>query len=749
MNLQRKMSPTTAQTTQPQATSDDVRQMLSEILGEGVDVHRCLAAQALGRIGDAGAVDPLIKALLDEDEDVRTDAAAALAQLSDARSSEQLLENLIGDPCTDVKLTAIDTLAKLQDKAVIPWLRRVVKGRDEEIAWDEDEFYDSGWDDWVDVQIKAVNALATLKANEAVPDIVAAMRDENAQDMTEAGFKALARMGEPGIEALVAFLDEDSTRLRRRAAAALASIGHESAREPVSRALADPAPVVRMAAMRALAARAPTDDRLAQMFEDSDDAIRSEAVRLFGSLCSDHLPALLSGNAAEVQIAVLSKIEAFPASETLLEEVRSKLMEESAPLVAAAAKALGVIAPEQALDDLTELLGDPARPVEARLGALQGLAGTVDDGGGDDVVRVLVNAMQDDARPLRLEAMSALARIAKTDPVWPNEAGAALLSALSTEVVVDETGVENVTEPLAEPVRVSVEETGELGADVDTNEELASEAEDDSFPTSTIAAIMENAPEAKTVKALQMPGEGIELTPVDMERLALARNIKGKKRMAVAPKVNPHEDVRRFAARVLGDIGQPDVASALAFVLTDKDNEIRMAAADSLARIGDQAVSLPANVSEMMLVVMKMAKPELKLLLTRALAASADERVDDVLKMHLSDDDSFIRTEAVRALQRRGRVGPEIDALLGDADSSVRLSAAEAVTRTGDDDVVGKLVDFAFSFEGCHGVQAAHLLRDLDVMEANGRFLEILNDSDQKRTWSVAINALAELNVSR
>ena len=47
-----------------------------------IDVHRCLAAQASGRIGAAGGSSSrLIAALLDEDEDVRNDAAEALSNI--------------------------------------------------------------------------------------------------------------------------------------------------------------------------------------------------------------------------------------------------------------------------------------------------------------------------------------------------------------------------------------------------------------------------------------------------------------------------------------------------------------------------------------------------------------------------------------------------------------------------------------------------------------------------------------------
>jgi len=198
MNIQSKAPQDHQKAQVSRPVLDEVCRALSGILSDGVDVHRCLAARAFGRICAPASVQPLIAALLDEDEDVRTDAAEALSELADPRAGQQLFENLLGDPCAEVKLAAIETLAKLQDKRVIPWLRRMVSGRDEEIVWDEEEFYASGWDDWVDIQIMAVNALAELNASEAVPDIVAAMRDENAQDMTETAFKALVRMEHRG-----------------------------------------------------------------------------------------------------------------------------------------------------------------------------------------------------------------------------------------------------------------------------------------------------------------------------------------------------------------------------------------------------------------------------------------------------------------------------------------------------------------------------------------------------------------------
>ncbi|MCK4862243.1 MAG: HEAT repeat domain-containing protein, partial [Rhodobacteraceae bacterium] len=82
----------------------------SAILSGGADVHRCAAARVLGQIGTAQSVEALTKSLLDEDPDVRTDAAEALGIIGDPSTGDALMENLVNDPDSDVKKTALAAL---------------------------------------------------------------------------------------------------------------------------------------------------------------------------------------------------------------------------------------------------------------------------------------------------------------------------------------------------------------------------------------------------------------------------------------------------------------------------------------------------------------------------------------------------------------------------------------------------------------------------------------------------------------
>ena len=72
------------------------------------------AALALGRIGDARAVGPLLSALHHRDTTVRWAAAQALGELGDTRAVEPLVV-LLGDPHHDVQRAAAQALTGLGD----------------------------------------------------------------------------------------------------------------------------------------------------------------------------------------------------------------------------------------------------------------------------------------------------------------------------------------------------------------------------------------------------------------------------------------------------------------------------------------------------------------------------------------------------------------------------------------------------------------------------------------------------------
>ncbi len=720
---------------------------LGGVLREGVDIHRCEAAQALGRIGRPPAARALVDALLDEDEDVRIDAAGALARLAPPEAGRQLLENLLGDPCTGVKLAAIEALTRLRHPELAPWLRRLVAGRDPEIVWDEAEFYEGGWDDWVDIQLKAIQSLAELGIEDAVPEIVAAIDDELGQDLTAVGFKALGKLGDPGIAALIRYLDEGDPRCRRRVATVLSECPGDAAQTAVTQALGDPAKEVRRAAAQALAKQDSGDPRLAALLSDSEPELRAEAVRICGGHHPECLTELLDDGNAVVLSALFEALAAKPdlvPGTAAVPVVRAALAGPDAALAASAAEALAVLSSGDAAEDLVTLLADPGRPLVARLGATRALVRL----GGERAIEALAETLCNDERELRLKAIAGLATLATIEPAWLNRAGEILLSALRGEWVPEpepepEPAPEPEPEPAPEPEPETVENT-------------VNEAPAPAFPASTLEAMLGDwAPPAAD---LERDGPPVELTQEDLDRLALAARKKGKKVVEVLPPVAPHQDVRRFAARVLGDLAYDEVALELAGALSQAlgqalgqapgngDMELRRAAADSLARIGARLEAFSDPVIDALLQSLIDADRDIRLSAIRALGGAGGPGTARTVESQLKDPDSFVRAEAVRALDRIGAAGPSVTGLLNDPDPGVRLAAAQAVAHRAEPIAADLLGDLALGFEGYHRREVGRLLRRLDPTAATARFLEVLDNPDNLRQRPVAIAVLEELN---
>jgi HEAT repeat protein len=197
-------------------------------------------------------------------------------------------------------------------------------------------------------------------------------------------------------------------------------------------------------------------------------------------------------------------------------------------------------------------------------------------------------------------------------------------------------------------------------------------------------------------------------------------------------------------------LARNEVALELASVLRQAqgavDPDLRRAAVDSLARIGERAEAFPDPVIDALLQGLIDADRDIRLSSIHALGGAGGPGAARTVEAQLKDPDSFVRAEAVRALDRLGAAGPAVAARLEDADPSVRLAAAQAVARRADPEAVGLLGDFALGFEGYHRREAGRMLRRLGRATATVRFLEALDDPDNRRQRPIAIAVLEELN---
>ncbi|MCW7079764.1 MAG: HEAT repeat domain-containing protein [Candidatus Methanospirare jalkutatii] len=203
---------------------------LSEVLlkDEDADV-RASAAQALGEIGDAKAVEKLIKALNDEDRGVREKAVAALGKMG-MDAFEPLVQALSAKKARVRKGAAL-ALGNLRMKDAIEPLTKALHDKNFEVRW------------------CAAQALANIGAFEP---LIEASKEED-EEVRWCAVSALGKLkDERAVKHLISLLDDPSEKVRASAAWALGEIGDASAVEKLIKALGDASRFVVESAKEAL-----------------------------------------------------------------------------------------------------------------------------------------------------------------------------------------------------------------------------------------------------------------------------------------------------------------------------------------------------------------------------------------------------------------------------------------------------------------------------------------------------------------
>jgi len=709
----------------------EARDKITEILAEGIDVHRCAAARALGSMGLPESAEPLVKALLDEDPDVRVDAANALRELGDPATAEKLMENLRGDPESDVKRAAIKALIEMRYEPVVPLLHKLAISRaEDEVYWDGDEFYTSGWDSWLDIQMAAIEGLAVFAPEGAVSDLVKAMLDDEAQDLTEPVLRALSKMGEPGAHAIIDLYAKGDTRMCRRIVKAVGESDNPHLDALRGGMIEDVKPEIRRLALESLE---PSDDRLKPLFGDKDASVRAAVVKHAGLQNVLLLWDLIKDKAPEVRAEVFRIVAANPdkfQDEDLEKAVQKAISGEPNAAKQAALALLALKGPEAA-KGLLHVLGDKSIPQEFRVGVIEAVQSA-----GDIAVPALLQAAGDEDRHLRLAALTALAEIASNDPKWPNDAGLGLIVGLNGELVLppEEPEVEEVKkEPLPEI-------TEEIAREID--EELPLVAEERTPATSTLDAIKSNIPDAPEEEP-----EEVILTEEQQRFLDMSKTRKhAKRKVSWDIAAAPHEDVQRFSARLLGSVVNSEVTEKLIKVMEkDVEEDVLHGALFSLAKHGEQTGSLPVSALESLQKLLDSETSETRVLAARAMGWIKGDEIDAALLEMLKSTDPLVRVEAIRAMDHRDLAGKEMINALDDDYLGVGIAAARALARLYGDASVDALVLFAVSHDGTYRRDIGKLLGEYAPDAGAARLLKLLSNEGEKARWLVAIDALAEL----
>jgi HEAT repeat protein len=230
---------------------------------------RMIAAWVLGQSEDPRAVEPLIRALHDQDDDVRGVAITELVRVwaKDPRLVEPLIAAL-RDRDQRVRREAARGLEDIRDERIVEPLIRALSDQDAVVRVEAAWALGSGRyasaceplmrtlvDQDSGVRQDAARALGKLGDARAVRALVSALRDDNANVRYDAAL-ALGWMKDPqAIELLIAALGDQDDTVRSGVVGALGAIGPPAkAAIPSVQELAtsDPSELVRQAAAEAL-----------------------------------------------------------------------------------------------------------------------------------------------------------------------------------------------------------------------------------------------------------------------------------------------------------------------------------------------------------------------------------------------------------------------------------------------------------------------------------------------------------------
>jgi len=185
---------------------------------------RTNAAEVLGEIGTKETVPVFVKALEDKSWQVRTNAAEALGEIGpEAKEAVPALIEALRDEVHYVRLAAAEALSEIGSEEVVPALIEALEGDDSAI--------------WRG----AAEALGKIGTKEAVSALIRALEDEVHYVRSYAA-KALGEIGseaKEAVPALIEALEDEDLYVRRGAALALGKIGTKEAVPALIRALED------------------------------------------------------------------------------------------------------------------------------------------------------------------------------------------------------------------------------------------------------------------------------------------------------------------------------------------------------------------------------------------------------------------------------------------------------------------------------------------------------------------------------
>ncbi len=737
-------------------------------------MDRCNAAQALGKMREYSANAALLARLHDDDIDVCVDVATALGEISSGDSLVALTESALQDSSGEVRVAALKALAKFKGSVVAKTLIKCVVHRPDNLEYS----YDGGWDPWWDIQLVAVQALGKLGDQTAVPSLVSLLESDEAADIEDELFKALALIGGPGEAYLIDSLAKANDRQRRRIARALSLSATTDAWQALLSGLEDQNADVRVAILQSLVGFQALDKfepLLITFTRDRNPFVRAAIATLLTQLdphnpgknnIDQQLANLLSDEQSMVRVAVidgLCKQDARECDIALDTAIHERLDDESTTVSASVCCLLRHWKSERSIPVLLRFVLNPDKDNRIRVEAIRTLACAQKIS--DEIVDVLKLACNDPSEPIRSAAIAVLMQLIVESPVhrdnhsilpadegpvgdpiypsfdfirdliFPEQAieSAELETGLGTvraEVAHGDQGTN--TSPAVAPVHEQRQESNGV-------ENSAVETAADVVPMSTLESILRDssriAAEQSDSDVYDPFAQMAELSE-DMQDYAdvVRKTVKEREAWFDKKRVLTSTDSRHLATRLLGECDIEVVIETLLTAMADADDDLRCDAAASLARIAERNPDMAAmaNAWGALVTHLKTDDRSVRLSCARALGALRQRKSITVLCDALAaDDDASVRTGVIDALasvaatcvvdhpKRRLAVGLLAERC-SDSDNAVGRAAAIALLDLGDEQTLQTSLSSLIQSENALGLLARTrmiAIRHTDVFE--------------------------------
>jgi HEAT repeat protein len=588
---------------------------------------RDAAADALGELGDAGVVPPLVHAL--NDGDSALPVIRALARLHDRYEARFGAGAVVMEAFQHALLPAgaqriLDVIATVRaDDAralvlVLGWLRGAAVERALTRLLGRPE-----------VRAEAVEAI--VRQGRGIVDLLIEQLAGADDDTRIAAVHALGRIGDSRAAPALADALHGDRLLAVAAAGALAAIGDAAAFEPLLALIGHPDVLVRQAVIGALnsVGHPGMAARVGELIDSPDAPTRESAVRIAGYFgypaC---LEALLDRCADPDEGVRRAAIEQLPLldGERAVERLTQALRHDTARGRAAAAQALGSVEHEAAVGLLIEACGDEDAWV--RYFAARALGR---HGGVDALARLAALAAADGAMPVRLAAIESIGTLAAPEALAP------LVSLARAE-----------EQEIADAALLAI---GKIPGDEPVD--LLIEALRSALPARRLAAVRGLAHLATTARI-----EALSWTSTaDADEAVAGAALDGLAHQAAA---------RDESADAAID----------ALIGMTADSRRRESAVAGLARVRHRVARVAAGLNA--------AQPDVRRATVEALSRVSDTDASAALRHALDDPDASVRQSAIGALDRIGARGvAAVFAVMARQDPSraVRRAAAAALGR--------------------------------------------------------------------